>query len=72
MIIYVLQEVTGVSTMEVYTNVLRTLTYLHSDANPGNPTSDSTRYLQHFYYNFQISPGFKTLSITYNITLQGL
>ena len=38
-------EISGVAPKEVYTNVLRTLTYLHSDYLPGNPTTSQPRSL---------------------------
>ena len=46
---HALQELSGQAEPQTYTDVLRTLTYEHTDANPGNPRSD-TRY---FYINSQ-------------------
>ena len=38
-------EISGVAAEEVYTAVLRTLTYQHSDFDPGNPSTMETRYV---------------------------
>jgi len=38
------QELSGRATPQTYTAVLRTLTYEHSDADPGNPNSTIARY----------------------------
>ena len=41
-------EITGIAQKSVYTDILRTLTYQHSDHLPGNPTTSEPRYDIHF------------------------
>ena len=38
-------EISGVAAEDVYTAVLRTLTYQHLDFDPGNPSTTETRYV---------------------------
>ena len=41
-------EIAGIASNSIYTDVLRTLTYQHSDYSPGNPTTSEPRYVVHF------------------------
>ena len=47
-------EITGTAPKSVYTDILRTLTYEHSDYAPGNPTTSEPRYI-----------GFHTVDFSY-------
>ena len=40
-------QISGIATMELYTDILRSLTYQHLDFGPGNPSTSLSRYVAH-------------------------